>query len=120
MTNRAFFQGEKISFDEEKFILSRPPTLQPFLHQMLELQIFRQFVEERLDMLNSGRGYSDEFENEAVRFQERFNNNSGGVAAGGVRLKAQAAHLGSSVSKEGGKLVKNIKQKVRGYSYKIF
>ncbi len=79
---------------------------------MLELQIFRQFIEERLGMLNSGRGFSDEFENESVRFQEQYNNNAGGMVVGGVKLKAQAAHIGSSMKKEGGALVKNIKQKV--------
>ena len=63
------FKGGKIEFDEQKFIESRPPTMQPFLEQMLQLQIFRQFCEERLAMLNDRRGISDEFEMEVVRFQ---------------------------------------------------
>ena len=62
-------KGGKIEFDEQKFIESRPPTMQPFLEQMLQLQIFRQFCEERLAMLNDRRGFSDEFEVEVVRFQ---------------------------------------------------
>ena len=62
-----FRQGEKITFSEEAFILSRSATVQPFLEQMLQLQIFRQFVEERLHMLNTGEGFTDEFEMEAIR-----------------------------------------------------
>ena len=51
--------------------------MQPFLEQMLQLQIFRQFCEERLAMLNDRRGISDEFEMEVVRFQVRkLNQNS--------------------------------------------
>ena len=50
--------------------------MQPFLEQMLQLQIFRQFCEERLAMLNDRRGISDEFEMEVVRFQVRILNNN--------------------------------------------
>lgn len=42
------------------------------------------------------------------RFQERENLNS----ARGVRLRAQAANIGSTVKKESGHIVKTIKQKV--------
>lgn len=62
--------------DEQKFIESRPPTMQPFLEQMLQLQIFRQFCEERLAMLNDRRGISDEFEMEVVRFQVSIHKNN--------------------------------------------
>ena len=48
--------------------------MQPFLEKMLELQIFRQFCEERLAMLNDRRGISDEFEMEVVRFQVNRDN----------------------------------------------
>ena len=72
---------------------------------MLQLQIFRQFIEERLNMLNSGKGFSDEFEMEAVRFQERMNQNS--------KLKTGVAQISSSVKKEGGAIVKAVKSKAR-------
>ncbi|XP_065211739.1 DENN domain-containing protein 1B-like [Planococcus citri] len=55
-------QGKKITFSNEAFVESRPPSIQPFLRKMLELQIFQQFIEERLDLLNAGLGFSDEFE----------------------------------------------------------
>ena len=53
--------------------------MQPFLEQMLQLQIFRQFCEERLAMLNDRRGISDEFEMEVVRFQVRIVNNNNNI-----------------------------------------
>lgn len=37
-----FYQGEKITFNPEAFVESRPPSIQPFLRKMLELQIFQQ------------------------------------------------------------------------------
>ncbi|KAG8222195.1 hypothetical protein J437_LFUL001287, partial [Ladona fulva] len=37
-----FHQGEKISFNEEAFVESRPANMKPFLRKMLQLQIFQQ------------------------------------------------------------------------------
>lgn len=37
-----FQPGEQVTFDQEKFIETRPLSLQPFLREMLNLQIFRQ------------------------------------------------------------------------------
>lgn len=37
-----FHPGEPITFDPEAFVQSRPPSMQPFLEQMFELQIFQQ------------------------------------------------------------------------------
>ncbi len=147
-----FRQGEKITFCEEGFVASRPPPLRPFLRQMLELQvrkrtergrlilckkrnltlyqslqIFRQFVEERLHMLNTGKGFTDEFEMEAVRFQERAAAAggsgsavgaavAGAAGAGGSKIRTQYAHISSSVKKESGAIVKAVKGKVRGFA----
>lgn len=66
-----FTQGEKITWDPDTFIESRPSHLRSFLRNMLELQIFQQFIEERLEMLNTGLGFSDEFELETLRHLER-------------------------------------------------
>lgn len=35
-------QGERITFDQNAFVESRPSSMQPFLRKMLELQIFQQ------------------------------------------------------------------------------
>lgn len=66
-----FSQGSKLSWCREDFIESRPSHLRPFLRKMLELQIFQQFIEERLEMLNTGLGFSDEFELETLRHHEK-------------------------------------------------
>ncbi|XP_055642191.1 DENN domain-containing protein 1A isoform X2 [Toxorhynchites rutilus septentrionalis] len=63
--------NDKITFDPETFIDTRPSHLRPFLTNMLQLQIFQQFIEERLDMLNTGQGFSDEFEVECFRYAEK-------------------------------------------------
>lgn len=56
---------QKITWDSEAFMESRPSSLRPFMRKMMDMQIFHQFIEERLEMLNSGMGVSDEFEVEA-------------------------------------------------------
>ncbi|XP_033252935.1 DENN domain-containing protein 1A-like isoform X3 [Drosophila miranda] len=60
------------TLNHEKFIESRPAHLRPFLAKMMELQIFAQFIDDRLKMLNSGLGFSDEFELETVRYAEKI------------------------------------------------
>jgi len=57
-----FKPGQLITFNADAFIQSRPPNMQPFLRKVLELQTFQQFIADRLDMLNAGVGFSDEFE----------------------------------------------------------
>lgn len=37
-----FQAGEQVTFDQDKFIETRPVSLQPFLKEMLNLQIFQQ------------------------------------------------------------------------------
>ncbi|XP_076291745.1 DENN domain-containing protein 1B isoform X5 [Lasioglossum baleicum] len=66
-----FEQGQCIKFNQNTFVESRPSSMQPFLRKMLELQIFQQFIEERLNMLHSGLGFSDEFEVEACRYSAK-------------------------------------------------
>ncbi|KAL0280357.1 UNVERIFIED_CONTAM: hypothetical protein PYX00_001670 [Menopon gallinae] len=63
-----FQQGQRITFSEDAFVQSRPSSMQPFLKDVLHLQIFQQFIEERLDLLNTGMGFSDEFEREACSY----------------------------------------------------
>lgn len=39
-----FQPGQQVTFDDEKFIETRPLSLQPFLREMLHLQIFQQVI----------------------------------------------------------------------------
>ena len=72
---------------------------------MLNLQIFRQFIEERIDTLNRGNSLSDEFEKEAVRYADKVSSSNPGSRI----IKSQY----EQVKKEGGALVKKVKNKVR-------
>uniref|UniRef100_A0AAR5P9Q0 UDENN domain-containing protein n=1 Tax=Dendroctonus ponderosae TaxID=77166 RepID=A0AAR5P9Q0_DENPD len=96
-----FQPRQKVTFDEEKFIETRPVALQPFLREMLNLQIFQQFIEERLTMLNTGRGFSDEFEFELENYS----------AKSGSKLKQQYKEWTSSMKKEGTAFLKSVKDK---------
>ncbi|XP_050501075.1 DENN domain-containing protein 1B isoform X2 [Diabrotica virgifera virgifera] len=96
-----FQPGQKVTFDEERFIETRPPSLQPFLREMLHLQIFQQFIEERLTMLNTGQGFSDEFEFEIEGYS----------AKSGSKLKQQYKEWTTTMKKEGTAFFKSVKDK---------
>ena len=67
-----FHPGHPVEFDTEAFIASRPPTMRPFLLTLLHLQAFEQFIHDRLDMLNSGRGFKGAFELEANNYVDKM------------------------------------------------
>ncbi|XP_064416042.1 DENN domain-containing protein 1B [Latimeria chalumnae] len=56
--------GEPITFCEESFVNPRSSTMKHFLEGATNLQLFKQFIEGRLVKLNTGRGFSDAFEEE--------------------------------------------------------
>ncbi|XP_077778404.1 DENN domain-containing protein 1A isoform X5 [Podarcis muralis] len=56
--------GEPITFCEETFVSHRSATMRQFLQNATQLQLFKQFIDGRLDLLNSGEGFSDVFEEE--------------------------------------------------------
>ena len=116
--------GEQITFCRDALLNSRPPALRPFLESMLQLQIFQQFIEERLEMLNSGQvilsvtvsvagrhlvllttaetcilqGFSDEFELEACLYSDKSSK--------------QYKEWLSTMKKESGALFKTVRNKV--------
>ncbi|KAJ8922376.1 hypothetical protein NQ315_004319 [Exocentrus adspersus] len=96
-----FQSGQEVTFDSEKFIETRPVSLQPFLREMLNLQTFQQFIEERLTMLNTGQGFSDEFEFEL----------EGYCAKSGSKLKQQYKEWTSTMKKEGTAFFRSVKDK---------
>ncbi|XP_060107421.1 DENN domain-containing protein 1A isoform X3 [Heteronotia binoei] len=55
---------EPITFCEETFVSHRSATMRQFLQNAIQLQLFKQFIDGRLDLLNSGEGFSDVFEEE--------------------------------------------------------
>ncbi|XP_015259376.1 PREDICTED: DENN domain-containing protein 1A-like, partial [Cyprinodon variegatus] len=56
--------GEPITFSEETFISHRSSAMRQFLQNAIQLQLFKQFIDGRLDLLNSGEGFNDIFEEE--------------------------------------------------------
>ncbi|XP_014212185.1 DENN domain-containing protein 1A [Copidosoma floridanum] len=91
----------RITFDQEAFVESRPLSMQPFLRKMLELQIFQQFIEERLHMLNSGLGFSDEFEMEACNYSDKS----------GSKFMQQYREWTYTMRKEGSAFFRSVKDK---------
>ncbi|XP_020823177.1 DENN domain-containing protein 1A isoform X5 [Phascolarctos cinereus] len=55
---------EPITFSEETFVSHRSSAMRQFLQNAIQLQLFKQFIDGRLDLLNSGEGFSDVFEEE--------------------------------------------------------
>ncbi|XP_072095960.1 DENN domain-containing protein 1A-like isoform X2 [Mobula birostris] len=55
---------EPITFNEEVFVSHRSSAMRQFLQNAIQLQLFKQFIDGRLDLLNSGEGFSDVFEEE--------------------------------------------------------
>ena len=101
-----FHAGEPITFDREGFVLSRPPSMQPFLEKMFELQIFLQFINDRLDMLNVGKGFSDLFEMEAMLQADKLNSQS------------QYKEWMGNMKKQGKKFQKNSKDLYKDFRHK--
>ncbi|XP_067141208.1 DENN domain-containing protein 1A-like isoform X2 [Centruroides vittatus] len=102
--------GEKITFNSDAFIQTRPISMQPFLERMLHLQIFQQFIDGRLEMLNSGQGFSDEFELEVNMYEEKSSSS----------LKTQYKEWVQMMKKEGGAFFKTVKHKVKDKSKRAY
>ncbi|XP_008049199.1 DENN domain-containing protein 1C [Carlito syrichta] len=57
--------GHPVTFSEEAFLAQKPGApLQAFHRRAVHLQLFKQFIEARLEKLNTGEGFSDQFEEE--------------------------------------------------------
>ncbi|XP_045109250.1 DENN domain-containing protein 1A-like [Portunus trituberculatus] len=92
---------KKITFCRERFVSLRPLHMQAFAEKLLQLQIFQQFIEERLQKLNSGKQTSDDFELEVSLLGERS----------GSKVKQQYRQFVTSVRKDGGAIIKTMKSK---------
>nr|XP_032802638.1 DENN domain-containing protein 1B-like isoform X2 [Petromyzon marinus] len=62
-----FQPGEPITFSEDAFACHRSTSMRTFLTNATHMQIFKQFIEERLERLNAGSGFNDVFEEEINR-----------------------------------------------------
>ncbi|KAL4717684.1 hypothetical protein ACJJTC_000833 [Scirpophaga incertulas] len=96
--------GQRITFNPEGFIRTRK-NMQQLLKKILQSQIFQQFIDERLELLNSGRGFNDEFEIECNCYADKLNTGSG------QKLKQQYRDWAKTVKKEGGAFFKIVMDK---------
>lgn len=70
------YSDSKMRFDNDTFIDSQPTQFRPFVQKIVELQIFQQFIEERMRLIQSNSEVTDEFEIEvelhAVRMGKKM------------------------------------------------
>ncbi|KAG8556050.1 hypothetical protein GDO81_017909, partial [Engystomops pustulosus] len=99
--------GEPVSFSEENFVAHRSSTMKQFLENAVNLQLFKQFIDGRLEKLNSGRGFSDMFEEEIT---------AGGFCGGGALINTAVIKASPAVknaymyAKQG---IKDVKSKLK-------
>lgn len=94
--------GKLIAFDRDKFVSSvRGTSRQLFLERILHLQLFQQFIETRLEYLNRGESYIDEFE---LEVKEHYTNSS---------FRSQYKEWTAAMKKEGGALLRAVNPKVK-------
>ncbi|XP_067893802.1 DENN domain-containing protein 1B isoform X3 [Heterodontus francisci] len=90
--------GEPITFCEESYIDHRSSTIKHFLQNAVQLQLFTQFIDGRLEKLNAGKGFSDVFEDEIT---------VGGYSGGNSKSYQQWMHT----VKKGGALINTVMTK---------
>lgn len=56
------YSDSKMKFDNDTFIESQPTQYRLFVQKIVELQVFQQFIEERLRLIQSNSEVTDEFE----------------------------------------------------------
>lgn len=107
------WNGKALEFNPESFLRSRPASMRPFLEKMLDLQIFRQFVDERIDLLNKSKGYHDEFENEIILWSSKASSSSKHkLMAGAKKLQKDGKDLASKVKSKSRMAVRSIKRRL--------
>ncbi|XP_054983593.1 DENN domain-containing protein 1C [Sorex araneus] len=94
--------GQPVIFNEDAFLAQKPGSpLQAFHQRAVHLQLFKQFIEGRLEKLNTGEGFSDLFEQEIT---------SSGASSGILRSYQLWA---DSLKKGGGALLHSVKSRTQ-------
>ncbi|KAI4569491.1 hypothetical protein MJT46_006785 [Ovis ammon polii x Ovis aries] len=94
--------GQPVTFSEEAFLAQKPGApLQAFHRRAVHLQLFKQFIEGRLEKLNTGEGFSDLFEQELT---------CSGASSGTLRSYQLWA---DNLKKGGGALLHSVKAKTQ-------
>ncbi|XP_060755186.1 DENN domain-containing protein 1B isoform X2 [Neoarius graeffei] len=95
--------GQPVSFCEESFLTHKSPNMRQFLESAIHLQFFKQFIDERLEMLNQGKEPDDLFEEEILQC---------GASSGGSKSYQQWM---GNLKKGGGSLILTVKSKAQMY-----
>ena len=106
-----FREGQKrISFQESVFLTTRSAGVKPFLNNILKSQMFRQFIEERLQFLNDGKGLTDEFEREAAIFADKiFKGNLAATRTSVGAVMHKGKQVAERIRSEGADLADKVK-----------
>ncbi|XP_055767950.1 DENN domain-containing protein 1B-like isoform X2 [Salvelinus fontinalis] len=94
----------QVMFCEEVFLDHRSPSMRQFLQSAVHLQLFKQFIDGRLELLNRGMEPDDLFEQEMLQ--------CGTAEAGSTKAYHQ---LVGNLKKGGGALILNVKSKTHMY-----
>ncbi|XP_040271044.1 DENN domain-containing protein 1C isoform X1 [Bufo bufo] len=90
--------GEPISFCQDTFLNNKCSSMRTFLQDAVHLQLFTQFIDSRLEKLNSGEEFTDVFEQEVT---------SCGLSGASKSYQMWLENL----KKGGGTLINNVKNR---------
>ncbi|XP_063787122.1 DENN domain-containing protein 1B-like isoform X2 [Pseudophryne corroboree] len=90
--------GEPLSFCQETFLKHKSSSMRNFLQNAVHLQLFTQFIDSRLEKLNSGEEFTDVFEQEVT---------TRGLSGGSKSYQMWLENL----KKGGGTLINNMKNR---------
>ncbi|XP_032906834.1 DENN domain-containing protein 1B-like isoform X1 [Amblyraja radiata] len=94
-----FNPGEPVTFCEETFLNHKASSMKNFLQHAVHLQLFKQFIDNRLEKLNEGKVLTDVFEEEV---------NLGGFSSGSSKMYQLWKQ---NVKRGGGALIHTVKTK---------
>ncbi|XP_043913592.1 DENN domain-containing protein 1B-like isoform X2 [Protopterus annectens] len=107
--------GEPITFSKELFLNHKSSSMKQFLQNAMHLQLFKQFIDNRLEKLNAGVGLIDVFEEEITQ---------SGIATGNLKayslwvenLKKGSDALIHTVKSKTNPAMKNIYKYAKGHA----
>ncbi|XP_066472014.1 DENN domain-containing protein 1C [Tiliqua scincoides] len=100
--------GQPITFCQDTFLQQGSGAVQAFLQQAVHLQLFKQFIDDRLEKLNAGEDFSDLFEQEINRTLSPGNMHSYQLWV--ENLKKGGGALLSTMKKKANPAVRNVYQ----------
>jgi dDENN domain len=99
-------------FDNETFIESQPSHYRTFVQKIVELQVFQQFIEERLRLIQTNTEVTDEFEIEVELHAARMGKKM-------VKYKEFMKNIRGRANPAMKNMVKNVKTSVKELKQKI-